>query len=142
VQGQLQRRGVEHRPLLGELQLVGLVAVVEPGRALQLEPDLAADTAHHPDQPVAVAGPVGVVHRHEVQDLADPVVGHEPGDQDCGVGEVQLPDDVIIHGGDPEPAAPVPVQQTGEHARRVEPRAAEPVHWRGLADYHTVAAPA
>ena len=29
-------RGAEHRPVLGELQLVGLAAVVEPGRALQL----------------------------------------------------------------------------------------------------------
>jgi hypothetical protein len=45
------------------------------------------------------------------------------------VGEVQLSDhDIVAFGGDPEPAAPVAVQQGREHAGTVEPRAAEPVH--------------
>ena len=128
VQSQRQGRGVEHRPLLGELQLMGLAAVVEPGRALGYEADLAADTAHHPDQPMPVAGPLGVLDRHEVQHLADPLGGHEPGDQDGGVGEVQLADhDIVAFGGDPAPAAPLGVQQRREHTGRVEPWAAPPV---------------
>jgi hypothetical protein len=115
--------------VLGELQLMGLAAVVEAGRALHLEADLAADTAHDPDQPMAVRRTVGVLDRHEVEHLAHPVGGHEPGDQDGGVGEVQLADhDVVAFGGDPEPAAPVAVQQGREHTGTVEPWAAEPVH--------------
>ena len=128
VQGQLQGRGAEHRPVVGELQLMRLPAVVEPGRALEHKPHLAAHAPHHPDQPVPVAGPLGVVDRHEVGHLADPVGGHEPGDQDGGVGKVQLPGDVVVAlGADAETPAVVVVEQRGEHTRRVEPRAAEPV---------------
>jgi hypothetical protein len=65
--------------ITGELQVVLLAAVVDARGALDLEPDLAADTAHHPDQPVPVARPMRVVHRQEVQHLADPAGGHEPG---------------------------------------------------------------
>jgi hypothetical protein len=78
---------------------------------------------------MAVRGTVGILDRHEVQHLADPLGGHEPGDQDGRVGEVQLADhDIVAFGGDPEPAASVAVQQGREHAGTVEPRAAEPVH--------------
>jgi hypothetical protein len=86
---------------------VGLAAVVEPRRTLEHEAELAADTAHHPDQPVAIAGLLRVLDHHEVDHLTDAAGGHEPGDQDGGVGEVQLADhDVVALGGDPEvPAA-------------------------------------
>jgi hypothetical protein len=128
VHGQLQRRGAEHRTLVGELQLMRLPAVVEPRRALEHKPHLAAHAPDQPDQPVAVAGPLRVVDRHEVGHLADPVGGHEPGDQDGRVGEVQLPSDVVVAlGADAEAPAVVVVEQRGEHTRRVEARAAEPV---------------
>jgi hypothetical protein len=129
VQGQLQGRGAEYRPLIGQLQLVFLSAVVEPGRTLEHEPELAADTAHHPDQPVPIGGLLRILHRHEVQDLTDPAGGHEPGDQDGRVREVQLADhDIVALGGDPEVPAALAVQQGAEHTRRVEPRTTEPVH--------------
>jgi hypothetical protein len=32
----------------------------------------------------------GVTERHEVLDLAQPVIGEEPGDQYVGVGKVEL----------------------------------------------------
>ena len=107
---------------------MGLAAVVEPRGALHREPDLAADTAHHPDQPVAVADLMRVLDGHEVQHLANPVGGHEPGDQDGGVREVQLPGDVVVTlGADAEAPTVVVVKQGAEHTGRVEPRGAPPV---------------
>jgi hypothetical protein len=128
VEGELQPRGAEHRTLPGELQVVRLPPVVEPRRALQHQPHLAAHAADRADQPVPVARPLGLVDRHEVDHLADTVGGHETGDQVGGLGEVQLPGDAVpALGSDPEVAAPLLVQQRREHAGRVEARAAEPV---------------
>jgi hypothetical protein len=73
VQGEPEPGRADDRALLGELQVVGRSAVVEPRRALQREPHLAAHAPDRADQPVPVAGPVGLVDRHEVDDLADPV---------------------------------------------------------------------
>ena len=128
VQGELECWCAEDRALLGELQVVGLSAVVEPWRAVEHEPHLTAHAAHRPDQPVAVGCPLRVLDRHEVDHLADAAGGHEPGDQDGGVREVELPGDVVgALGGDPEVPAALAVEQRREHARGVEPRAAEPV---------------
>jgi hypothetical protein len=72
---------------------------------------------------------MGVLDRHEVDHLTDPVGRHEAGDQDGGVGEVQLPGDiVVILGADAEVSTVIVVEQRAEHAGRVEPRAAPPVH--------------
>ena len=49
-------------------------------------------------------------------------------DEDRSVGKVELLDHAAVTlGSDPEAAAPVPVEQRGEHARGVEAGAAEPV---------------
>src|SRR5262249_29837665 len=67
-------------------------------------------------------------HGHEVQDLANAVRGHEPGDQHRGVREIQLLGHVAVaYWRDPEIPALLFVQQRAEHTRRVEPRTAEEV---------------
>jgi hypothetical protein len=77
---------------------------------------------------VAVADLMRVLDGHEVQHLANPVGGHEAGDQDGRIREVQLPGDVVLAlGTDAEAPTLVVVEQRGEHTRRVEARATEPV---------------
>ena len=104
---QRHRRPVagEHGAVLGRLDLVGGAAVVEAGRDLHLEGHLPADATDHPHEQVPV-GRDGTADRHEVGHLPHTLLGHEAGDQDRRVGEVQL------RGGegrgaraDPEPAA-------------------------------------
>jgi hypothetical protein len=127
VRGELQAVGREHPAVLGGFQLVRGPAVVEARLYLDREPHHAphdADVAHQP-VPVGRGCPGD---GHEVVHLADPVRGHEPGDQDRGVGQVQLPGHVVVPvRRDLVEAAPVGVQQRREHAGRVEPGDAEPV---------------
>jgi len=117
VHGQLQPIGLEHPAAVGELQLVRCAAVVEARLDLDGEPHGAAhhlDVAH---EPVPVGRPA-LGHRHEVVYLADPVRGHEPGDQDRGIGQVQLLAHVVVPvGPDPEEPTTVGVEQRREHAR-------------------------
>ena len=116
VQGQLHALGPEHGAMIGDLQRVRLAAVVEARLDLDREPHHAA---HHPDvphQPVPV-GRRALDDRHEVVHLADPVRGHEPGDQDRGIRQVQLLAHVVVPvRRDPVEAAPVGIQQGREHA--------------------------
>ena len=127
VQGQLQILGGEHHAVLGDVQRVRLAAVVEPRLDLDREPHDPADHADVAHQPVP-AGRRALDDRHEVLHLADPVRGHEPGDQDRGIREVQLPAHVVVAvGRDPVEAAALGIEQGREHARRVESGAAEPV---------------
>ena len=127
VHRQLQVLGPEHPAMLEGLQLVRLAAVVEARLDLDREPHDPADHPDVADQPVP-AGRRALDDRHEVVDLADPVRGHEPGDQDRGVGQVQLPGHVVVPvRRDPVETAAVGVQQRREHAGRVEPGTAEPV---------------
>ena len=65
--------------------------------------------------------------RHEVLDLADAVRREEASDQDVRVGEVELLDRARGSPAEREVAAVTVVEDRGEHARRVEPRAAVPV---------------
>ena len=51
---------------------------------------LPAHAGHLADQPLPVVGVVGPQHGHEVVHLDDAVLGEEAGDQDGGVGEVEL----------------------------------------------------
>ncbi len=128
VQGQVHAVAAEHRAGLRDLHGVRGPAVVEPG--LQVHHELHAAPGHPQvsHQPVPAGGPA-LDDRHEVQHLADPVGGHEPGDQHGRVWQVQLPGDVVVGGWrDPEVAAAVGVEQRRENAGRVEPRAAEEVH--------------
>jgi hypothetical protein len=116
--GQCCARTLEDRAVLGEVGLEGLPAVVEAGCDVDLERHRAADAAHQPDQLVAVRGDRALDDRHEVDDLADPGRGHEPGDQHGGVRQVQLlgGDDAGLR-ADPEVAATLLVQQRAEDAR-------------------------
>jgi len=127
VHGQVGVAGTEHRTAFGQLDLVRCAAVIEPGLQLDPEPHLAphhADAAHQP-VPLGRRGPGD---RHEVVDLTHPIRGHEPGDQDGGVGEIKLLADVVVAvGRDPAMTALVRVEQGREHAGGVEPGRAEPV---------------
>src|SRR5829696_8857433 len=128
VQCQLQSRTTKDSTLLGHLQLMRLASVVESGGAVDHETHPATDAPQHPDQPMTVAGSAAVLDRHEVDHLADPVGGHEPGDQDGGVGEVELPDHPVgTVGGDAEASALIPVEQAGEDTWSVKAGTAEPV---------------
>ncbi len=95
VQGQRQGRVDEHHAVLGDMRLVRLAPVVESWRDVRLEADPTAHAAHQPDQPVVV-GRLPTRRRHEVQQLPDAVLGHEPRDQDRRVGQVQLLDHVVL----------------------------------------------
>ena len=69
-------------------------------------------------------------HRHEVVHLDDAVVGEEPGDQDGGVGEVELVGGVDLAHRPGEPPARRRVSGSSRAANtlgRVEARGAEPV---------------
>jgi len=113
--------------MLGQVKLVRQAAVAETRLELDREPHRPPDHPDVPDQPVP-AGGRALDDRHEVVHLADPVRGHEPGDQYRGIGQVQLPGHVVVAvGRDPVEPAPPGVEQGGEDARGIEPRAAEPV---------------
>src|SRR5215208_7372163 len=110
-----------------ELEFVRLASVIEARLYLRTESHRAAHHAHQPHQPVAV-GPLSLYNGHEVDHLADAFWGHEPRDQDRGVGEVQLPADVVVPvGADVEVPAAVVVEQGSEYTRGVETGTAEPV---------------
>jgi len=127
VHGHVGVAGTEHSTALGQLDLVRCAAVIEAGPHLEPEGHLAPHHADAADQPVPV-GRRGPGDRHEVVDLAHPIRGHEPGDQDGGVGEIKLPADVVVAvGRDPAVTALVRVEQGREHAGGVEPGTAEPV---------------
>jgi hypothetical protein len=148
VHGQVGAAGTEHHTALGDFDLVRCAAVIEARPQVNPEVHLAphhVDAAHQP-VPLGRRGPGD---RHEVVDLAHPIRGHEPGDQDGGVGEIELPADIVVAiGPDPAVTALVRVEQGREHAGRVEPGTAEPVdaavggHQRGglqVADQPVVA---
>src|SRR5215469_3539804 len=100
-------------------------AVVEPRLDLGYELHGPAGYPQEADEPVPVGGRA-LDHRHEVENLADTVRGHEPGDEHCGVGHVQLLGDVAIrHRQDPEIATFLRIKKRREHTRRVEARTAE-----------------
>jgi hypothetical protein len=102
-------------------------AVVEPRGDLGPERDRAAHAQHAADQAVPGGRVRFTGHRHEVLDLADALLGVEPGDQDVGVGEVELLGARGHGGGELEGAAAFRVQDRGEDAGGVEGRAAVPV---------------
>jgi hypothetical protein len=116
VHRQFQAPGREYRAMIGDLHRVRAAAVVEAGLELDGEPH---DPADHPDvaHQLVPPGRRALDDRHEVVHLADPVGGHEPGDQDRGVGQVQLPGHVVVPvRRDPAETAAPGVQQGREHA--------------------------
>ena len=116
----------EDRSQLGDDRLVLGPGVIEAGLALELEGHLAAHADHAAHQPTAVGGVA--VDGHEVLHLAHPVRRQEAGDEDVGIGEVELPGGVaVVCRRDPVVAALLGVEDGREHARRVEPLRAVPV---------------
>lgn len=77
---------------------------------------------------VPVGRPAGADRGHPVEELSDAVGCREPGDDDRGVGVLELLARVrAAFGCRPEVAAAVVVEQCGEDAGRVESRGGEPV---------------
>src|SRR5215207_4873592 len=127
VQGQGEMIGNEYRSVVVQLQFVRFTPVIEARLYLHPEAHRPAHHAHQPNQPVPV-GRTALDDRHEVDHLTSPVGGHEPRNQDRGVGEVQLPAHVVVPiGRNTEVPAAVVIEQGREDARRVETRTAEPI---------------
>ena len=128
VHGQLCSSGGEDDArAVDDLDGVRRAAVVEPRLDLRLEAHRPAHDAQHPHEPVAI-GRLIPGDGHEVDDLAHAGLGEEPGDEDGGVGHVQLPRDVVVgRRADAAVPAALRVEQRGEDARPVEARQAEPV---------------
>jgi hypothetical protein len=100
-----------------------VAAVVKTWLCLKPEARAAADPNQAPDEPLRA-----VAHGHEILDLAHPLRGQEPGDQDVGVRQIQLLGHrERVGGSDPVEPATAAIQQRPEHARRVEPLGAVPV---------------
>jgi hypothetical protein len=128
VQGQRAVIALEDRAIRAHLELVRGAPVVEAGRDFEVERHRAARDAQHPDDGVTIGRDPRPVDRHEVADLADAIRRQEPGDQDRGVRKVQLlGDDIRLGGPQAKLSALAAIEQRSEHARCVEPGAAEPV---------------
>jgi pSer/pThr/pTyr-binding forkhead associated (FHA) protein len=67
------------------------------------------------------------VRHHEIHDLADELLAEEPRHEHVRVREVHLLSPGGAGAPDREMAAPVVIEDRGEHGRRVEPGQAEPV---------------
>ena len=99
--------------------------VVEPRRAADLEADLPADGLHPSHD---TTGMSRRVDRHEVRDLGHALIAEEPGQEQIGVGQVELLVSRLLElGTDAEYPPALRVEQGGEHRRRVEVRQAEKV---------------
>src|SRR5690606_12738754 len=81
---------LEDGAIVGQMRLVCFTAVVEARRDVQREGHLAADAADHPHDAVLIRCDGAVDHRHEVGDFPNAFLGHETGDEDSRVGEVEL----------------------------------------------------
>ena len=119
--------GDQHAVLDGLGRGVG-AAVVGPGGQAHRQLGGAAHGAHAAHDALAVVGVGRLEDRHEVVDLGDAALGHEPGDQDGAVGEVELAGAGARRGrAEPPGAAAARVEQRAEDAGGVEPAGAEPV---------------
>jgi len=120
--------GEDRADSLDDPHLVGGPAVVERGVAGQLEGGPAAHREALPDQQVTRPAGGPRLGHHEVDDLADGFLPLEPGQQDVGVGQVQLlGPGVAGAAGEGEIAALAGVEQRAEERGGVEPRRAVPV---------------
>ncbi len=127
MHGQLHAVGPEPCSGVGDLHRVLGAAIVECRLQSQLELHGAARDSQLPDYPMPVSRRARD-DRHEVEHLTDAIGRHEPGDQHRRLGEVQLPRHIVAGRGlEAEAPAPVRIEQRGEHAGRIESRAAEEV---------------
>jgi hypothetical protein len=114
--------------VLRERDLVAGARVVKARRDVDDKANPSAHGQYPADHAVAVRRRAGTRRGHEVLHLPDPVGRQEAGDEDVGVGQVELPGaPAVTVRRDPEQASAVGVQDRREYARRVKPRAAVPV---------------
>jgi hypothetical protein len=112
----------------GERDLMAGPRVVEARGDVDDEAHLLSHGEHPADHAVAVRRLAGARGRHEVLHLAHSVGHQEAGDEDVGVGEVELlGGPAVAVRRDTEQAPAVGVEDRREDARRVEARAAVPV---------------
>ncbi len=127
-QSQAELRGVEAGARGGDLDLVGVAGVVESRGTLRPECHAATNHLDAPDQ-LTLTAARGRPCRHVVRDLADAVRGEEPGEEDVGVGPIELlVADPIGGRGDAEPTTLLIVEDGREDARGIEARETEPVY--------------
>lgn len=120
-------RGAEERAVRGQRDLVTGARVVEAGGDLDREAHLAAHGEHAADDALAVRR-LARARRHEVVHLPHPVGRQEAGDEDVGVGKVELlRGPALALGLDAEAAAAVGVEERGEDAWRIDAPRAVPV---------------
>ena len=128
VQRHRSARTLEDDPVLADMRLMWLAAVVEPRSNVQSEGHLTAYAPQHANQPVPGRGNLRTGNRHEVDHFTDTRLGQKTRDEDGGVRIVELlPIEDIDRRSDPEVPALIIVQQRAEDAGRVEARGAEPV---------------
>ena len=127
--------GGESSAMLLHLQVVCLPSVIESRRALEVKFHVASDRADHSHDAMPVRHLFRFLYRHEIFDLSDAGLGHEPRDEDRGVGQIELAHhSAAIFWRNLEVAAFLVVKQGGKDAGRVESRAAEPVDGAALRD--------
>ncbi len=131
--------GDEHA-VLDLLRLGVHPAVVGSGGEVHPQVGLPAYGGDPADDALPVVGVVGLQDRHEVVHLGDAALGHEPGDEDVGVGEVELArPDVLVERLEAPVAALLGVEDAAEDAGGVEARRAEPVDGAVRADERAAA---
>ena len=119
---------LEDDPVLADMRLVWLAAVVEPRCNVQSEGHLTPYAPQHANQPVPRRGNLRTGNRHEVDHFTDTCLGQKTRDENGSVRIVELmPIEGINRRSDPEVPALIIIQQATEDAGRVETRGAKPV---------------
>ncbi len=109
---------------------MGAARIVEGRKTLEAKSNIAGDGTHAPDNLVIVgmiAPQTARLDRHEVDHLADPFIAENTRDQDIRIGEIELLARGGSHGSDFEVASLLIVEQSAEHARRIEVRKTTPI---------------
>ena len=100
------------------MSLIRFPAVVEPRGDVYGERHLTAYAPNQPYELMPVGCHRGADNRHEIEDFADACLGEETGDEDGGVGIVELlSPESVGRRRSPQVAAVIMVQQTAEDAR-------------------------
>jgi hypothetical protein len=117
------------RSIARHTQLVALPGEIEAGLALQAERQSPTQAPNDSDDLVVVGHDRGIVNRHEIDELSNSRVSHEPSDQARRLREIHLRGRAIVKPRrDPEPPALARVEKRREDTWRVEARSAEKVN--------------
>jgi len=113
-------------PLGPDVDAVACPPIVEARGETHAQAHRPAHRAHAAHHTLTMVGVVGGQHRHAVEHLHHSGAGEEPGDQDVGLGKIELAGVGLPDPGD-RPMPAVGVQQRTENAGGVEAWTAEPV---------------